>query len=50
MVFDESNQHRREPAPVRVDKMFEYIKSKLPGPPQLLLCILPERKNSDIYG
>ncbi|KAM1124608.1 hypothetical protein ACFX11_040190 [Malus domestica] len=50
MVFDESNQHRREPAPIRVDKMFEYIKSKLPGPPQLLLCILPERKNSDIYG
>ncbi|CAL9004903.1 unnamed protein product [Prunus brigantina] len=49
-VFEENNQNRRDPAPVRVDKMIEYIKSKLPGPPQLLLCILPERKNSDIYG
>ncbi|XP_021803958.1 protein argonaute 4A-like, partial [Prunus avium] len=49
-VFEENNQNRRDPAPVRVDKMIEYIKSKLPGPPELLLCILPERKNSDIYG
>ncbi|KAK9912338.1 hypothetical protein M0R45_036206 [Rubus argutus] len=49
-VFEESHQNRRESAPIRVEKMFEYIKSKLPGPPQLLLCILSERKNSDIYG
>ncbi|KAJ6317231.1 hypothetical protein OIU76_012886 [Salix suchowensis] len=49
-VFEESPQCRREPAPVRVEKMFEVIKSKLPGPPQFLLCILPERKNSEIYG
>ncbi|CAK7325110.1 unnamed protein product [Dovyalis caffra] len=49
-VFEESPQFRRESAPVRVEKMFEVIKSKLPGPPQFLLCILPERKNSDIYG
>ncbi|KAL9451109.1 hypothetical protein AB3S75_012790 [Citrus x aurantiifolia] len=49
-VFEESNQFRREAAPIRVERMFEIIKKKLPGPPQLLLCILPERKNSDIYG
>ncbi|KAJ6727540.1 EUKARYOTIC TRANSLATION INITIATION FACTOR 2C [Salix purpurea] len=49
-VFEESPQCRREPAPVRVEKMIEVIKSKLPGPPQFLLCILPERKNSEIYG
>lgn len=49
-VFEESNQFRREAAPIRVEKMFEIIKQKLPGPPQFLLCILPERKNSDIYG
>ncbi|KAL9402948.1 hypothetical protein Peur_006797 [Populus x canadensis] len=49
-VFEESPQFRRESAPVRVERMFEAIKSKLPGPPQFLLCILPERKNSDIYG
>ncbi|KAM5551204.1 protein argonaute 4A-like [Rosa sericea] len=49
-VFEENIQNRRESALSRVEKMFEYIKSKLPGPPQFLLCILPERKNSDIYG
>lgn len=30
--------------------MLEAVKSKLPSPPQFLLCILPERKNSDLYG
>ncbi|KAL6130207.1 hypothetical protein ACLB2K_068588 [Fragaria x ananassa] len=49
-VFEESNQNRRESALTRVEKMFEYIKSKLPGPPKFLLCMLSERKNSDIYG
>ncbi|PWA57490.1 Argonaute/Dicer protein, PAZ [Artemisia annua] len=41
---------RCNPAPIRVDMMFEAIKRTLPGPPYFLLCILPERKNSDIYG
>lgn len=41
---------RRAPAPARVEDMFEQIKSKLPGAPRFLLCLLPERKNSDIYG
>ncbi|XP_004298218.1 PREDICTED: protein argonaute 4A-like [Fragaria vesca subsp. vesca] len=49
-VFEENVQYRRQSAPVRVEKMFEYVKSKLPRPPQLLLCILPERKNSELYG
>ena len=35
---------------VRVEKMFEEVQSKLPGQPQFILCILPERKNSDLYG
>jgi len=35
---------------VRVEKMFELVQSKLPGAPQFLLCLLPERKNSDLYG
>ncbi|KAJ0112816.1 hypothetical protein Patl1_01934 [Pistacia atlantica] len=26
------------------------IVAKLPEPPQFILCVLPERKNSDIYG
>ncbi|KAF7152313.1 hypothetical protein RHSIM_Rhsim01G0195100 [Rhododendron simsii] len=36
---------------VRVEKMFEKIISKFPSRrPQFLLCVLPERKTSDIYG
>ena len=49
-VFEENQQYRRAPPLVRVEKMFESIQSKLPGAPQFLLCLLPERKNSDLYG
>ncbi|KAI3917030.1 hypothetical protein MKX01_003479 [Papaver californicum] len=49
-VFEENPQHRRSPANVRVDHMFAQMKAKLPGAPQFLLCILAERKNSDVYG
>ncbi|KAI8010503.1 Protein argonaute 9 [Camellia lanceoleosa] len=30
--------------------MFEDIQTKLPRAPQFLLCLLPEWKNSDLYG
>lgn len=49
-VFEENPQFRRAPPMVRVEKMFEDIQSKLPGAPQFLLCLLPDRKNCDIYG
>ncbi|WJX64437.1 Protein argonaute-4 [Trifolium repens] len=49
-VFDENGQFRRAPPLVRVEKMFEFAQSKLPGAPKFLLCLLPERKNSDLYG
>ncbi|VFQ91173.1 unnamed protein product [Cuscuta campestris] len=49
-LVEEDPQYRRSSPVVRVEKMFELIMSKIPGPPQLLLCVLPERKNSDIYG
>ncbi|XP_004491186.1 protein argonaute 4-like [Cicer arietinum] len=49
-VFEENSQFRRAPPVVRVEKMFEFVQSKLPGAPQFLLCLLPERKNSDLYG
>ncbi|XP_022866891.1 protein argonaute 4-like isoform X1 [Olea europaea var. sylvestris] len=49
-VFEENPQFRRAPPLVRVEKMFEEIQSKLPGAPKFLLCLLPERKNCDIYG
>ncbi|KAL3509941.1 hypothetical protein ACH5RR_029342 [Cinchona calisaya] len=49
-LIEEDPQNRRLSPSIRVEKMFEQIMSKLPGPPQFLLCVLPERKNSDIYG
>ncbi|KAM7279438.1 hypothetical protein ACFE04_006572 [Oxalis oulophora] len=49
-VFEESPQFRRAPPLVRVEKMYEEIQSQLPGPPKFLLCLLPDKKNSDIYG
>ncbi|AQK89077.1 argonaute104 [Zea mays] len=49
-VFEESPSMRRAPVSRRVDDMFGQIKSKLPGAPRFLLCLLPERKNCEIYG
>lgn len=49
-LIEEEQQYRRASNLVRVEKMFEQITTKLPGPPQFILCVLPERKNSDIYG
>ncbi|KAL2337331.1 hypothetical protein Fmac_011777 [Flemingia macrophylla] len=50
VIFEEESHFRREPAQVRVGQMYTHIKATLPQHPQLLLCILPERKNSDLYG
>ncbi|OMO85368.1 Argonaute/Dicer protein, PAZ [Corchorus capsularis] len=49
-VLEENNQNRRLSPVLRVEKMFDDIQSKLPGAPQFLLCLLPDRKNSDLYG
>ncbi|XP_057422673.1 protein argonaute 4-like [Lotus japonicus] len=49
-VFEEDRCNTREPPVVRVERLYEHVKANLPGPPQLLLCILPERKNSELYG
>ncbi|XP_078152182.1 protein argonaute 4A-like isoform X2 [Carex rostrata] len=49
-VFEEGRNMRGTAPNVRVEEMFEQVKTKLPGAPRFLLCLLPERKNSDIYG
>jgi len=49
-AFEEHPSMRRAPAVKRVEEMFEQVKSKLPGAPKFLLCVLAERKNSDVYG
>ncbi|KAL6594271.1 hypothetical protein ACP70R_048464 [Stipagrostis hirtigluma subsp. patula] len=49
-LVDEDIQARRCSPVERVERMFEKVKANLPGPPEFLLCVLPERKNCDIYG
>ncbi|CAI9781689.1 unnamed protein product [Fraxinus pennsylvanica] len=49
-VFQERRELSNRPPSFRVEKMIEEIQSNLPGAPQFLLCLLPERKNSKLYG
>ncbi|KAK1295823.1 Protein argonaute 16 [Acorus calamus] len=49
-IFDEDPKWRRSGPIIRVERMVERIIATLPGPPQFFLCVLPERKNCDIYG
>ncbi|KAF8008168.1 hypothetical protein BT93_K1988 [Corymbia citriodora subsp. variegata] len=49
-LIEEDSQLRREGPIRRVERMFEKIREKLSRPPNLILCVLAERKNSDIYG
>ncbi|KAG0495504.1 hypothetical protein HPP92_000195 [Vanilla planifolia] len=49
-IIEESHQCARMGPSERVETMFEEVIKRLPGPPQLLLCVLPERKYSAIYG
>ncbi|CAL5342360.1 unnamed protein product [Camellia sinensis] len=49
-LIEEDPQYTTSSPLVRVEKMFELITAKLPRPPEFLLCVLAERKNSDIYG
>ncbi|CAK7349045.1 unnamed protein product [Dovyalis caffra] len=49
-LIEEDQQSRTGSPLARVERMFELIREKLPGPPEFILCVLAERKNSDIYG
>lgn len=49
-VIEENRSMCRAPAGHRVENMFGEIKTRFPGAPYFLLALLPERKNSDIYG
>lgn len=47
----EENQQMRKASPLaRVDAMFEKLQDKLPDQPEFILCVLPERRSSDLYG
>ncbi|XP_022771735.1 protein argonaute 16-like isoform X2 [Durio zibethinus] len=49
-LIEEDRQAAQASPAARVEAMFEQIIAKLPGPPDFILCVLPVRKNSDIYG
>lgn len=49
-LIEEDPQWKRAGPFVRVERMFELIRERLPDRPDFLLCVLPERKNSSIYG
>jgi eukaryotic translation initiation factor 2C len=50
-VIEENPGMKRAPARNRVDDMLDQIKRRFPDHrPTFLLCVLPERKNCDIYG
>ncbi|KAL9682899.1 hypothetical protein QQ045_014710 [Rhodiola kirilowii] len=49
-LIEEDQQSKRCSPVVRVDRMIEKIVGKLPRAPQFLLCVLPEKKTSELYG
>lgn len=49
-VLEESLQDRNRNPVDRVERMLSQMKCRHPKMPHFLLCILPERKNSDLYG
>ncbi|XP_038705645.1 protein argonaute 16-like [Tripterygium wilfordii] len=49
-LIEEDPQSGRAGPIARVDMMFEQIKRKFKDAPQFILCVLPEKKNSDLYG
>ncbi|KAJ4771651.1 Argonaute family protein [Rhynchospora pubera] len=48
-IFEEERNMRGTAPNVRVDEMLKHLET-LPSVPRFLLCLLSERKNSDIYG
>uniref|UniRef100_A0A803LRK3 Uncharacterized protein n=1 Tax=Chenopodium quinoa TaxID=63459 RepID=A0A803LRK3_CHEQI len=47
----EENQQMKKASPLaRVDAMFEKLQDKLPDQPEFILCVLPDRKISNLYG
>ncbi|VVB07350.1 unnamed protein product [Arabis nemorensis] len=49
-LVEEDPQYKKWGPVERVERMIAKMKLKFPEPPYFILCVLPERKNSDIYG
>ncbi|CAN1783914.1 Protein argonaute 16 [Linum perenne] len=48
-LIEESHQFRRSNPLARAEGMIKQVEGKLPNT-KFILCVLPQRKNSDIYG
>ncbi|CAN0900264.1 Protein argonaute 16 [Linum grandiflorum] len=49
-LFEELAQFRRSNPLDRVESMWKQVYERLPSKPQFILCVLPQKKNCDIYG
>ncbi|CAN8247740.1 unnamed protein product [Cochlearia groenlandica] len=49
-LVEEDPQFKNAGPVERVERMIGKMRSKFPDPPHFILCVLPARKNSDIYG
>ncbi|KAG6515178.1 hypothetical protein ZIOFF_025563 [Zingiber officinale] len=49
-IIEEDRQWLKLSPVVRVERMFEKMMPHIPEKPKFLLCVLPEKKNSEIYG
>ncbi|KAH7672237.1 eukaryotic translation initiation factor 2C protein [Dioscorea alata] len=49
-LLEEDRRWVRAGPVVRVEKMLDSLAARIKVKPQFILCVLPERKNCDIYG
>ena len=49
-ILEESSQEKNRNPVDTMERMLSQMKSRIPSPPQFFLCILPQRKNNDLYG
>ncbi|KAL6583710.1 hypothetical protein OROMI_002999 [Orobanche minor] len=50
-VLEENPKHRKKPPSLRVEMMFQQIFSRFRNnPPRFILCLLADKKFSDLYG
>ncbi|KAL6545221.1 hypothetical protein OROGR_009095 [Orobanche gracilis] len=50
LILNEKPENANKPASVRVDEMIKDVFDQVEEEPLFLLCLLPENKNSQLYG
>ncbi|KAL6558814.1 hypothetical protein OROMI_019164 [Orobanche minor] len=50
LILNEKPENANKPASVRVDEMINDVLDQIQDEPMFLLCLLPENKNSQLYG